>query len=179
MFGLNVPLDLSMCHWFIHKTHAYATMHLQQVCYKLSKDNHEREAITLSIAMVTNAHSELVNDLMQYIGEANVAALDSLLLALGSLASKAEEDVQLAIAQFLITAASDGNLDTSTVVLIKAMGNTGSDAVVTVILQYIDSPRKNIQIAALGVLVKLMHHEQVLDNLQALIKSGIDEEILN
>ena len=140
---------------------------------------HEKEGIILSIAMVVNAHSEFVNNLKQYIRQADVASLDSLLLALGSLASKADEDIQVDIAHFLIMATSSGNLDTSTIVLIMAMGNTGSDAVVDIILQYVDDPVKNIQIAAIGALVKFTHLEQVLDNLRQLIRSGIDEELLN
>ena len=142
-------------------------------------NDRERESIIMSIAMVTSARSEFVDDLKLYISRANVASLDSLLLALGSLASKAEEDVQLDIARFLIMAASRGNLDTSIVILIRAMGNTGSDTVVEVILQYVDNPVKNIQAAALGALVKFTHLEQVLDDLRGLIQSGNDEELLN
>lgn len=146
---------------------------------KATTNDRERESIILSIAMVTNARSRFVDALKLYISQANVASLDSLLLALGSLASKAQEDVQLDIARFLIMTASSGNLDTSTVVLIRAMGNTGSNAVVDIILQYVDNPAKNIQDAALGALVKFTHLKRVLDNLRGLIRSGNDEELLN
>ena len=75
--------------------------------------------------MVTNARHEFVNDLKGYINQENAASWESLLLAMGALASKADENVQLDIARFLITAASRGNLDTPITVLIRAMGNTG------------------------------------------------------
>ena len=146
---------------------------------KHTTDSSERESIILSIAMVTNARHEFVNDLKGYINQENAASWESLLLAMGALASKADENVQLDIARFLITAASRGNLDTPITVLIRAMGNTGSGKVVPTILQYVDDPVKRIQAAALSALVKFTHLEQVLDDLQELLESGINQELLN
>lgn len=142
-------------------------------------NNRERESLILSIASVTNAHSEFVDDLQLHVSQAEVESLDALLLALGSLASKADDDVQLDIARFLINAASSSNLDTSTVVFIRAMGNTGSEEVVPFILSYVDSSAKKRRDAALGALVKFTHLKQVLDDLRGLIRSGSDEELLN
>ena len=142
-------------------------------------NDRERDSIILSIAMVKNARREFVNDLKGYINQENVASLESLLLAMGALASKSGENIQLDIARFLITAVSRENLDISVTVLIRAMGNTGSEEVVATILQYVDDPVKNIQAAALSALVKFTHLEQVLDDLRELIRSGSDEELLN
>ena len=146
---------------------------------KTTATGRERESIILSIAMVTNARRRFVDDLIQYIKQENVESLNQLLLALGSLASKADENNQLRIARFLINAASSGNLDTSIVILIKAMGNTGSEEAAAVILQYVDDPKKNIQAAALGALVKFTHLRQVLDDLRGLIAPGTNQELLN
>ncbi|MCG8623523.1 MAG: HEAT repeat domain-containing protein, partial [Proteobacteria bacterium] len=142
-------------------------------------NDRERDSIILSIAMVKNARREFVNDLKRYINREDVASLESLLLAMGALASKSEENIQLDIARFLITAVSRSNLDISITVLIRAMGNTGSEEVVATILQYVDDPVKSIQAAALSALVKFTHLEQVLDDLRELIRSGSDEELLN
>lgn len=146
---------------------------------KGTTDTNERESIILSIALVRNARSQFVNNLKEYINQENVASLNSLLLSFGALASKSGENIQLDIANFLITAVSMGNLDTRTPVLIRAMGNTNSEEVVSVILQYVDGPVRGHQIAALRALVKFTYLEEVLDDLRALIRSGINEELLN
>ena len=142
-------------------------------------DTSERESIILSIAMIKDARSEFVDNLKRYVNQENVASLRSLLLAMGALASKSGENIQLDIARFLITAVSRENLDISIAVLIRAMGNTGSEEAVSIILQYVDDPVKRIQAAALSALVKFTHLEQVLDDLRGLIRSGINQELLN
>ena len=102
---------------------------------------------------------EFVNTLKQYILQTSDGSLDSLLLSLGTLSSKAQADIQLDIAQFLIRAASNGDLDTSTIIIIMAMGNTGSNAVVNTILQYVDDPVKDIQISGVSSMeLRVLEH---------------------
>ena len=104
---------------------------------------------------------------------------DSLLLSFGALASNAQPDVEFAIATFLVQQISSVNDNDISVHLLLAMGNTGSNHVVTTIIDYVNHPSKEIQKAALQALVKFTYLKQVQSSLGELLASGPDEEILN
>ena len=133
--------------------------------------------------MVNNAHMEFVNALQQHLLAITGESLerDSLLLSFGVLASRAQPDVELTIANFLIQLDSTvSDNDTSAHIhLLLAMGNTGSKYVISTILSYIDHPAKDIQTASIGALVKFTYLEQVQDRLAEVLTSEPDEEMLN
>ena len=104
---------------------------------------------------------------------------DSLLLSFGALASNAQPDVEFAIATFLVQQISSVNDNDVSIHLLLAMGNTGSNHVVSTITDYVNHPSKEIQKAALQALVKFTYLKQVQSSLGELVASGSDEEILN
>ena len=131
--------------------------------------------------MVKNAHMEFVNGLQRLLttgGESPV--MDSLLLSFGALANRAPPESKVAIVSFLIrmeTTVGDSNTP-QLIHLLLAMGNTGSDYTIDVILGFVDHPRRDIQTASIGALLKFTHHEQVLNRLTGLLTSNPDKETL-
>ena len=142
----------------------------------------EKETVTIVISTVQNAHMEFVAGLQEILSTMeNSKEKDSLLLSFGALASNAQPDVEIAIATFLVQQMNSvNNSDISaTVHLLLAMGNTGSNHVVSTIIDYVDHPSKEIQKAAIQALVKFTYLKEVQSSLRKLLASGPDEEILN
>ena len=140
----------------------------------------EREVVIMEISMVRNAHMEFVNVLQEELLTPSQysAEKDSLFLSFGVLASRAQPDVELAIANFLIQQeTSTAMSDTSTLVnLLLAMGNTGSKHVVATILSYMDHQSRDVQAASITALVKFIYLQQVQDRLQGVLEYQPDEE---
>lgn len=145
----------------------------------------EREGIFMQISTVANAHMEFVHSLEDYILNALVTStdIDQLILAFGALASNAQTDVQHEISSFLLglhqQVSSLNSNDTSTLsVVILAMGNTGSENVVSIIVSYVDSSIADYQRAAIRALLKFTHLVQATSKLAETLKSGISEDTL-
>lgn len=144
----------------------------------------EKNVIILQISTVSNAHVEFVNALEEQILTALDESQDvsALLLALGALASNARPEVEYEVATFLLglqerlTSMISSNNTSELVHLILAMGNTGSDYVVTMILSYVDSLVEEVQRASIRALLKFTHLEQVTDRLAEVLEMDLDEE---
>ena len=123
-----------------------------------------------------------VDSLEQYILLAieDSRDVDPLLLAFGAIASNAQPQVVYEIATFLLglheTLIMSTNDTSGLTSLLLAMGNTGSDHVVDVILSYIDSSVSDIQTAAIRALLKFTHLEQVTISLAELLEINPTEE---
>ena len=106
--------------------------------------------------------------------------VEPLLLAFGAIASNAQPQVIYEIATFLLglneTLIMSSNDASGLTSLLLAMGNTGSDHVVDVILSYTDSSVSDIQTAAIRALLKFTHLEQVTNNLAELLETDLTEE---
>jgi hypothetical protein len=140
----------------------------------------EKATVTIVISTVQNAHMEFVAGLQQLLlTMEDSVEKDSLLLSFGALASNAQQDVEFVIATFLVQQISSVNDTDISVHLLLAMGNTGSNHVVSTIIDYVNHPSKEIQKAVLEALVKFTYLEQVQSSLGELLASGPDEEILN
>ena len=147
-----------------------------------SSTDKEKETVTIVISTVQNAHTDFVAGLQQFLSSMEDSVeKDSLLLSFGALATNAQPEVELAIATFLVQQINSVNdNDASDIVhLLLAMGNTGSNHVVSTIVDYVSHPSKEIQKAALEALVKFSYLEEVQSSLHELLASGPDEEILN
>ena len=145
-----------------------------------SSTDEEKETITIVISTIQNAHMEFVVGLQQLLTSMKQSIeKDSLLLSFGALASNAEQEVELAISTFLLQQINSDNDVFNVLHLILAMGNTGSNHVVSTVIDYVSHPSKEIQKAALQALVKFTYLEQVQSSLGELLASGPDEEMLN
>ena len=145
-----------------------------------SPTDEEKATVTIVISTIQNAHMEFVAGLQQLLlAMEDSVEKDSLLLSFGALASNAQPDVEFAIATFLVQQISSVNDNDVSIHLLLAMGNTGSNHVVSTIIDYMNHPSKEIQKAALQALVKFTYLEQVQSSLGELLASGPDEEILN
>ena len=145
-----------------------------------SSTDEEKATVTIVISTVQNAHVEFVAGLLQLLLTIEDSVeKDSLLLSFGALASNAQPDVEFAIATFLVQQISSVNDSDISIHLLLAMGNTGSNHVVSTIIDYVSHPSKEIQKAALEALVKFTYLEQVQSSLGELLASEPDEEILN
>ena len=130
--------------------------------------------------MINNAHIEFVNSLLDYLLQSvDFEEKDALLLSLGVLASRAQQDVEVAIANFLIEHLQNSTDTSALVHLLLAMGNTGSKHVVTTILSYLDHETSDVQEASILALVKFTYIQEVQDALQGLLASNPDEEIIS
>ena len=142
----------------------------------------EREVVIIEISMVRNAHKEFVNVLQEELLTPSqyLAEKVSLFLSFGVLASRAQPDVELAIANFLIQQeTSTAMSDTSTLAtLLLAMGNTGSKHVVATIgiLSYVDHQSRDVRAASITALGKFIYLQQVQDRLQGVLEYQPDEE---
>ena len=132
--------------------------------------------------MIRNAHIEFVTALQEEFLTASqyFPEKDSLLLSFGVLASRAQPDVELAIANFLIQQETSIALNDSSALvhLLLAMGNTGSIHVVATILGYVDHQLRDVQAASIRALVKFTYLQQVQDRIQGVLQNQLDEETI-
>ena len=133
--------------------------------------------------MIDNPHIDLIYVIEQHIiNEEN--GRDAMLLSIGVLASKAQPKVAHEIVIFLFTLQENATASTEDsngfhlIDLLFALGNTGSEEVSETILEYINDPIQEIQIAAIRVLLKFTHLQSVRDALMDLLESYSQEEIV-
>ena len=142
----------------------------------------EKATVTIVISTVQNAHMEFISGLQDLLlAMEDSIQKDSLLLSFGALATNTQQDVEIAIATFLVQQINsvNDNDNSATVHLLLAMGNTGSNHVVSTIIDYVSHPSKEIQKTALQALVKFTYLEQVQSSLGELLASEPGDEIIN
>ena len=141
----------------------------------------ERRAIIKEVSTIENAHMEFVNALHNLL-TSGVESEDTnlLLISFGGLASRARPEVRIAITQFLIQMEATINYGNTLrlVNLLLAMGSTGSDDVIDVVLQYVSDPRQYLQMAAISALVKFTSNVQVLNQLTEELQSDPPRDTL-
>ena len=128
---------------------------------------------------------EFVSTLERHIHTSAKVSQDryGLLLAFGALASNAQPKVQHRVAVFLIslqnTLEPTNGTDTSALIqVILAMGNTGSLYVVNDILNWIECPIVEVQLASIRALLKFTHLDSVIDRLTDILDTGLNEETI-
>lgn len=142
----------------------------------------EKDIIITFISVIDNAHIELIYALEQLI-LMEVDSRDVVLLTIGILASRAQPNVAHEIETFLLSlledAVSNEERDIAYLIdLILALGNTGSEEVVTTLLEYVNDPVQEVQIASIRALLKLTHLQLVRDALMEVLASNPQEEIV-
>ena len=142
----------------------------------------EKDAIISLISTVDSAHIQLIHALEQemLLEEENK---DVLLLSLGILASRAQPEEAHEIVAFLMSlrenaVVANDQHSVNLIDLILAMGNTGSQELVTIILEYVNDPDEDIQIAAIRALLKFTHLRNVKDKMVDVLATSPSEEVV-
>ena len=128
--------------------------------------------------MIRNPHIKLITELEQLLDDESLRTT-SLLLEFGVLGSKGIPEVEQEVTTYLqkLLASVSITSDEFTTVLM-AMGNTGSEYVISTILNYTDSPLEDIQLSSIRACLKFTHLRQVVDNLNEVLKAGPSEEVV-
>ena len=153
------------------------------MAFQSVSDVREKDTILTLISMIDSPHIDLIHGLEQYIMNEE-AGRGALLLSLGVLASKAQPNVAHEIVTFLftlqeaVTASTEGSNGFDLVDVLLALGNTGSDEVSDTILEYINDPIQEVQVAAIRALLKFTHLQSVRDILMDLLESYPSEDIV-
>ena len=107
---------------------------------------------------------------------------EGLLLAFGALAANAQPEIEYEVSKFLLKSVQNltphAKNNSNFVTLLLAMGNTGSEHVVKTILDYIDYPLEDIQVAAIRACLKFTHMSQVQDRLKEVLITDPEEEVV-
>ena len=110
------------------------------------------------------------------------ATTDSLLLAYGALAATASSSVQQHIVHFLkrrLVQQRESNATTTIIHLLHALGNTGSQLTVNLLLDYLmHSDSAEVQIAAIDAMRKLTSQQPVQDAFITILESNPQEHIV-
>ena len=126
-------------------------------------DEKERNTVITFIAFVENPTPEFVSQFEALI-DPDVESTDPQLLAYGALASSATPALQQRIVQFLQSRliAAENNFITA-VHLIHALGNTGCNTTVSILIGYLNYSDVNIQLAAINAMRKHTNNKLVHD----------------
>ena len=135
----------------------------------------------VSLDLVVGLEDHLLNPSTRF----NVSISDQLLLVYGSLATKGSEEVEVRVMRYLnivslsINSQSDPNLSQS-ILVVHALGNTGSESSLTVILSFLNrsaqhSESKEIKLAVIDALSKLTDKDTVLTVLEEFLVPGTSD----
>lgn len=147
-------------------------------------DIREKDSILTLISMIDNPSIDLVHAIERHIMNEENGRDAAMLLSLGVIASKAQPNVAHEIVTFLFSllgtaaASTEDDNEFYLVDLLLAMGNTGSEEVSETLLEYINDPIQEIQIAAIRGLLKFTHLQSVRDAIMDLLESYPSEEIV-
>ena len=131
-----------------------------------------------SLDLVVGLEDHLLNPSTRF----NVSISDQLLLVYGSLATKGSEEVEVRVMRYLnivslsINSQSDPNLSQS-ILVVHALGNTGSESSLTVILSFLNqhSESKEMKLAVIDALSKLTDKDTVLTVLEEFLVPGTSD----
>ena len=135
----------------------------------------------VSLDLVVGLEDHLLNPSTRF----NVSISDQLLLVYGSLATKGSEEVEVRVMRYLnivslsINSQSDPNLSQS-ILVVHALGNTGSESSLTVILSFLNrsaqhSESKEMKLAVIDALSKLTDKDTVLTVLEEFLVPGTSD----
>ena len=148
---------------------------------KHTTDMQERDDLVVLISMVRNPHIELVSTLKELLLNQSFNT-EGLLLTFGALAANSKPEIEQEVSQFLLELVQDLpspiETDNSYVTLLLAMGNSGSEYVVNTIINYVDHPIKDIQLAAIRACLKFTYMQQVQDRLEQVLTTNTEEDVV-
>lgn len=133
----------------------------------------ELTSLTTYLAFLRNATMHTVERLHALVESNN----DSLLLVLGSLAEFAPKEVQERVVSLLAARLSDRQDTDDVIHLLHSLGNTGSKAVVNVLLDYLKHEDLDVQLAAIPSLRMHISSERVQAALTQLLMMNKSEEM--
>ena len=154
-----------------------------------TNDSLEANAILTHISFLDWASLDLVIGLEDHLRnpnpEFNDSISDQLLLVYGSLATKGSEEVEVRVMNYLntislsINSQSDPDLSRS-ILVVHALGNTGSESSLTVILSFLNrsaqhSESKEMKLAVIDALSKLTDKDTVLTVLEEFLVPGTSD----
>ena len=151
-----------------------------------ASDSLEANSILTHISFLDWASLDLVVGLEDHLRNLNPKFNDSisdqLLLVYGSLATKGSEEVEIRVMNYLNTVSlsinSQSDLDLSqSILVVHALGNTGSESSLRVILGFLhqNSESKQMQLAVIDALSKLTEDNTVLTLLEEFLVPGISD----
>ena len=160
--------------------HAFQLQALLNVL--LHASDKEQDSVITHIAFTTNAHTDFIKELEALLTTETTKS-DSLLLAYSALASTASSTSgQHRIVDFLkerLSQHMEVNDTSNTVHLLHALGNTGSERVIDLLLDYYwHSDSEEVKLAAIGGMRKLTGHKLVQDAFATILRSAKDEAVV-
>ena len=132
--------------------HHYASHSYQMLveAIKSSKNQKERNTLTVILAFVRGVHPDILSDIEDLIKSSNTTT-DPLILAYGSLASSLSSQLQLRVIQFLHSRVNQ-NDEEALIHLIHSMGNTESNLTERFLISTLAHSNPNVRLTAIYAL---------------------------
>ena len=135
-------------------------------------DKEEWNSLLLNIALLATPNKAFALQLEILINGQHNENTQSLLLAYGAIASRAQPDLRSHMITFLRNRTQKSTTDEKNLInLIHSLGNSGSHEVVPFLLDYTNHSNMEVQVAAINALRKTTDNEQVQAALLVLLRN--------
>ena len=133
-------------------------------------NDEELETVILYIAMVSNPHPQLVTKLENLISS-DVHSGDPLLLAYGSIISRASPELQQRMILFLINRLPQAETNTTSLIHhILSLGNTASPRIASFLIDYLGHPEDDVQLTSILAMRFLMAELSIQTSLKEFLR---------
>ena len=147
-------------------------VNLQALLEGLEKavNDEELETVIIYIAMVSNPHPQLVTKLENLISS-DAHSGDPLLLAYGSIISRASPELQQRMILFLINRLPQAETNTTSLIHhILSLGNTASPRIASFLISYLSHPENDVQLTSILAMRFLMGELSIQTSLKELLR---------
>ena len=153
-------------------------LYLQTLLAALKKSPTEEELNVLinTIAFTRKPHPNFIIEI-EHLIDHNTESVDSLLLSYGALAQKVDANLQQQIVTFLTDKLEAANNISTTVHLLFALGNTGSEWMIETVVQYLNHSEIDVRVAAISAL-RMQTNSQTVQNAFTAILASFDDPTL-
>ena len=141
-----------------------------------SRDQKERNTLTVQLAFVANAHPDILAQIEALITSSNDPT-DTLILSYGALASSLSPDLQHRIVIFLVNRINQTTDPSILVHYTHALGNTQSPMANSVCISLLSHGNSNVKLAAVYALRYSTGYEEVQSALLHALQSDPSEEL--
>ena len=141
-----------------------------------SKDQKERNSLTVLLAFVRGAHPDTICDVEKLIDSSNTTT-DPLILTYGALATSVSSQLQHRIIQFLRSRMNDSADEETLVHLIHAMGNTEINTTDNILIALLMRNSSDVRQATIYALRYSITSQQVQDALSDALRDDSSEVV--
>ena len=160
MYQMIAPLtnsETQLVRGYHHVCSVHSSIYIQQAllsCLEKVADTTEWNTLLVNMALLLTPGSEFVARLESLLQTETARDPHSLTLAYGALASRADPGLQNRMVAYLVSRLQSARSTDDVVVLIHALGNSGSSQTTDILLGLLHSDTADIQMAAINALRK-------------------------